>query len=410
VETTELRSTAPRNWRRPLLLTSLGLLLTATASLPLIGTGSPTTHVANRAGAHRTPTPLDVPDDAVVVLNDDEPVGEEPHPTTTAPRTTTTILPTSSTVPVGAPPDFDDPWPEDPGVVPDPLLLQFALPNKKSYPQFITAGPDGAMWFSEENVNTIGRMTTDGELTEYHLPDGVVIPMDIVVGPDGALWFLAQSTYVGRLTVGGQFTIFNTGFNPYYDMVVGPDGALWYTAYKDGYPGHLVRITTGGDVTSIDVGEYPRDLTVGPDGNLWMTDGDALWRITPDGGTTEFPLTGLEPGGVAQCITVGPDGALWFGYERTGDPYETLLVRRASNGDLTSYDVHDPIRGSLIVGPDGNFWATSWGSRIMRITPSGVVRTFDVYRSSNLAVGPDGNVWFTNDLGGKVGRVSLSSL
>jgi virginiamycin B lyase len=36
----------------------------------------------------------------------------------------------------------------------------------------ITAGPDGALGFTEPNVNKIGRITTDGAITEYHDGEG----------------------------------------------------------------------------------------------------------------------------------------------------------------------------------------------------------------------------------------------
>jgi virginiamycin B lyase len=34
----------------------------------------------------------------------------------------------------------------------------------------ITAGPDGALWFTEFTVSKIGRITTAGVVTEYSIP------------------------------------------------------------------------------------------------------------------------------------------------------------------------------------------------------------------------------------------------
>ena len=64
-------------------------------------------------------------------------------------------------------------------------------------PYGIAAGADGALWFTEQLGNKIGRITTSGGLTEYSLPAGPLIstspfifsnlPWGIASGPDGAL-------------------------------------------------------------------------------------------------------------------------------------------------------------------------------------------------------------------------------
>jgi streptogramin lyase len=81
-------------------------------------------------------------------------------------------------------------------------------------PNSITAGPDGNVWFTNfttrslPNVGTppgIGRITPSGEITEYRAglqyassPDG------IVAGPDGALWFTDRElSSIGRIVPSG---------------------------------------------------------------------------------------------------------------------------------------------------------------------------------------------------------------
>jgi hypothetical protein len=41
---------------------------------------------------------------------------------------------------------------------PRPGSNRFAIPTPLSLPQSITAGPDGALWFTESNANKIGRL------------------------------------------------------------------------------------------------------------------------------------------------------------------------------------------------------------------------------------------------------------
>jgi len=54
-----------------------------------------------------------------------------------------------------------------------------------SFPVGITAGPDGALWFTEPYG--IERVTTSGFITEYHVPTEFFGLLGIAAGPDGAL-------------------------------------------------------------------------------------------------------------------------------------------------------------------------------------------------------------------------------
>jgi streptogramin lyase len=65
-------------------------------------------------------------------------------------------------------------------------------------PGGITAGPDGALWFT--NYDSIGRMTTNGRFTGYANP-GISFPAGITAGPYGALWFTNNgNNSIGRIT------------------------------------------------------------------------------------------------------------------------------------------------------------------------------------------------------------------
>jgi streptogramin lyase len=65
----------------------------------------------------------------------------------------------------------------------------------------IAAGPDGALWFTENSGNRIGRITTAGVITEFST--GMTAgsyPYGIAAGPDGALWFADAGDRIGRIT------------------------------------------------------------------------------------------------------------------------------------------------------------------------------------------------------------------
>jgi len=48
------------------------------------------------------------------------------------------------------------------GVAGATTITEFATPTAFSVPVDITAGPDGALWFTEAVANKIGRITTAG--------------------------------------------------------------------------------------------------------------------------------------------------------------------------------------------------------------------------------------------------------
>ena len=77
-------------------------------------------------------------------------------------------------------------------------------------PSLITAGPDGALWFSNHNgiytdgwFGSIGRITTSGVVSAYENDGGIENPLGITPGPDGALWYTNVDS-IGRITPGSS--------------------------------------------------------------------------------------------------------------------------------------------------------------------------------------------------------------
>ena len=111
-------------------------------------------------------------------------------------------------------------------------IEEFAVPTASSSPLAIAAGSDGALWFTENTADQVGRVTTTGGFTELAPPTAFSSPAGIAPGPDGALWFTEQTTSrIGRVTTGGSFTEYPipTPDSLPADIAAGPDGALWFT-------------------------------------------------------------------------------------------------------------------------------------------------------------------------------------
>jgi hypothetical protein len=94
----------------------------------------------------------------------------------------------------------------------------------------ITAGPDGALWFTATlgSLGEIGRITTSGVTSAFSWPGE--LRSSIVAGTDGALWFPAGQV-IGSMSVGGASLTFPipTMSSAPLDIALGPDHNLWFT-------------------------------------------------------------------------------------------------------------------------------------------------------------------------------------
>jgi virginiamycin B lyase len=50
------------------------------------------------------------------------------------------------------------------------------------------------MWFTQNSVNKIGRITMAGNVTEFPLPEDASGPWGIALGENGALWIALRSS------------------------------------------------------------------------------------------------------------------------------------------------------------------------------------------------------------------------
>ena len=108
---------------------------------------------------------------------------------------------------------------------------QVALPSG-SIADWIVAGPDGNMWFTEGQTGKIGRLQPDSTVTEFATTTPLDAPGRIIAGSDGALWFTTRTPGIGRITTDGVVTEYNEGFYP-SAMAEAPDGSIWMTDTYD---------------------------------------------------------------------------------------------------------------------------------------------------------------------------------
>ncbi len=298
------------------------------------------------------------------------------------------------------------------------VITEFEVPTAKCYPNGITAGPDGNVWFTEADGSKIGRITPSGNIKEFSLAPAS-FPMHITWGPDSNLWFTEYARgKIGKITPGGVIREFDVKASVgalYVDFIVaGADGNLWFTnSSPDSAPNCLGRITTEGDATLLPLDRAPSDcyaLARGFGDDLWFSENftNQIAHLTLSGAVTEFGVSTIQEYG-ATSIVAGPDGNIWFTEMTQGK-----IGRMAPTGTLAEFKlpVLTALPFDITVGPDGNLWFTENAashSRIGRITPAGVITEFepptDGSRPVRITAGPDGNLWFTESAGNRIGRI-----
>jgi virginiamycin B lyase len=181
----------------------------------------------------------------------------------------------------------------------------------------------GEVWAAEQPLirvaNEVGWIDRDGKITRIHVPTPQAGPAGIVGGLDSATWFTEENVNkIGRVALGPgavpvEYPL--AGDVRPHGITLGPDGNLWFTSLGNGEIG---RMSPCGEPTAFPVGIQSAQIVAGPDGNLWFAEehDHAVGRITPDGIVTSFPVG--SDGDTTTAIARGTNRDVWFA-ETTSD-------------------------------------------------------------------------------------------
>ena len=182
-----------------------------------------------------------------------------------------------------------------------------------SGPFGITAGADGALWFTAMTSGDIGRISVDGELSGWPSVGGA--PSMIVTGPDNALWFtLNQGNAVGRLAPADGITVRElptAGAGP-VGIAATHDDAVWFTEIlaEQARPHPDGR----GDPGNRPAGQTARRGRRSRRRRMGESVGsNQIARVSGDG--AEVVTIDLPPGSEPHGLAIGPDGAPWVALE-----------------------------------------------------------------------------------------------
>lgn len=287
-----------------------------------------------------------------------------------------------------------------------------ALPVAANRPQWIAAGSDGNMWFTEQPGNTVGKITPAGTATECPaIPTVASDPRGIIGASDGNLWFTEfAGSKITRVTTGCAYTEFSTLFATDGPQLLTDrgDGNVWFTGFTGNHVG-FQGLTSGvsGETTIPTPNSHPFGIAPAPDLNLYFTENavDQLGRIPMlFGAITEVPLpTGSAPEqivrGPATETTCGGGPCMWF------TEFGTSRVARLNPAGwpAPTIDQFPTVTASsnpvgIAAGKDGGLWFTESGlDRVGRVSLNGTVSEYTSpvtgLGAKGIAVASDGSLW-----------------
>jgi len=124
-------------------------------------------------------------------------------------------------------------------------IHEWDLPTVNSRPHDPAVGADGALWYTAQQANAIGRLDpASGEIKQFALKTPHSGPHGLVSDDAGNIWFTANyAGYIGKLDPKtGTVTEFKIndprGKDP-HTPIIAPDGRVWFTVQQGNVVGVL---------------------------------------------------------------------------------------------------------------------------------------------------------------------------
>ena len=328
-------------------------------------------------------------------------------------------------------------------------------------------GPDGNLYGTTLNGCAAGdgavfEMTTNGAFSSvagFGNGYGANPEAALALGSDGNLYGTteyggsANDGAVFGITTNGAITLSagfagTNGLNPVAGVTPGPGGNFYGTTALGGADndGTVFELTPDGALTTlysfmsrVDGGLPLASLVLAPDGNLYSTTETngifgqgVVFQLSPtnDTLTTLVAFNGANGANPQSNLTIGLDGNFYGTTEYGGSSDLGTIFELTTNGVSTTLysfsgsgsDGANPM-GGLTVGPDGNFYGTTYlggdngNGMVFQFTTNDVLTILysfsagDYYYGyllnsdganplGNLAAGPDGNLYGVTQNGG----------
>lgn len=241
-------------------------------------------------------------------------------------------------------------------------VKEYPLKSSATGPHGLVEDRDGNIFYTGNHQALIGKLDPrTGEVTEYRMPDpNAKDPHSLAFAPDGMLYFtLQQSNMVGRLDPkSGEIRLVTapTPRSRPYGIMVNAKGVPHSVLFGTNKIARIDPKTLEMKEYALpDAGSRPRRMAYGADDSIYYTDypRGMLGRLDPQSGkVTEWPSPGgpkSEPYGI-----VFAKGAIW--YSESGTRPNTIVRFDPKSERFQTWAI--PSGGYIVrkmdVTPDGN--------------------------------------------------------
>ncbi len=303
----------------------------------------------------------------------------------------------------------------------DVVIKEWDVPTANSRPHDPAVAPDGALWYTGQVANKLGRLDRiTGEIKEYPLPlqSG---PHGLVAATDGNIWFTANSkAYIGKLNPKTgevtQYPMPDPAARDPHTPIFDQKGILWFTVQGGNFVGRLDPRT--GNVTvkrSPTPNSAPYGIAVNSKGIPFYCEfrTNKLASISPD--TFDITEYLLPQGARPRRLTIPSDDLVYYsdysrGYLGRLDPKTGKVEEWPSPAGPTSAPY------GIAATPDGMIWYSESGvnpNTIVRFDPkSKAFMTWPIPSGGgvirNMVATPQGDLYIACSGVNKVGIVQIS--
>jgi virginiamycin B lyase len=300
-------------------------------------------------------------------------------------------------------------------------IKMWNVPTLGSRPHDPAAAKDGAIWWSGQLVNKLGRVDPKtGTIREYTLKTPHSGPHGLIEDKDGNIWFTGNhAALIGKLDpktgLVTEYPMPDPKAKDTHTLIFDRDGILWFTVQQANMVGRLDPKTGGIKlVTSPTPKSRPYGMAVNSKNVVHFVEFGANKVATIDSKTMEIKEYVLpDPGARPRRIAIAPDDIIWYtdfarGFLGRLDP---------ATGKVTEWQSPSGPKSEPygIVFTKGALWYNESFAKpntIVRFDP--VTEKFqswaipgggDIVR--NMDVTPDGNPVTANSLVNQVGLVEI---
>ncbi len=298
---------------------------------------------------------------------------------------------------------------------PSPVIEEFATLPVGSYPSAIVYGPGQAYWVPQMNASAVRYFSDPLTQAEVGLAQPDSVPYDAVIGPDKAVWFTEkENASIGRISVSESGSITAIALSEYAlsqstadptQITLTHDGKLAFTEFS----ADKIGLTSDrGESLDVDLPSGTRPLAIVTDreGNLWFSawGSRSMGKLNPAGELTIIP-TGEIAFRPTELIR-DQDGFIWV----LLDNARRILRLDPSNGTISSHMIPAVLSSSFVditLGVDGKIWLLGNESIGWFEHPLGVPQNFQELElnpkifegqgRAQLAAGPENNMIFTHN-------------